>query len=265
MLAIPTAELNDPVMADKLERRLAAAGKLPPKRPGRVVFAEKVKIAVALTTILKPFCAKALPLLQETVTLSSDDREFDIQIKVADLYRGTDDIVRQILYRPAKEAKAKDRMRSAILHLGFELSSRNSVIDDDFSAASETRFHALSDKKQIVLPLRETSRARVELELLFDLFLEGLQRPLPFLPALSLPWYETWTKVRANKGDAEGAVAAREKVRTLLAGEYDYDAQDEAFKFCFQDRLEDDDFWTDFESLAMRIGPIFLDIMFDTI
>ncbi len=258
-LEAPAAELNDSVMVAKLERRLAAAGKLPPKQSGRVVFADKVKIAQALTIILKPFCAKALPLLQEAVTVSLGEREFDIQIKVADLYRGEDGIVRQILYRPAKEAKEKDRMRSAILHLGLELSSRNSVTSDDFSPASETRFHALSDKKQIVLPLREPSRARVEFELLFELFLEGLQRPLPFLPALSLPWYTTWLKVRAKEGDVKGSLAARDKVRALLAGDRNYDAQDEAFKFCFHDRLEDEIFWADFESLAMRLGPLFLD------
>ena len=258
-LEAPAAELNDPVMVAKLESRLAAAGKLPPKLPGRVVFADKVKIAQALTTILKPFCAQALPLLQEAVTVSPGGHEFDIQIKIADLYRGEDGIVRQILYRPTKEAKEKDRMRSAIFHLGLELSSRNSVTSDDFSPVSETRFHALSDKKQIVLPLREPSRARVEFELLFDLFLEGLQRPLPFLPALSLPWYAAWLKEREKGGDQRGRSVARDKVKTLLAGDRNYDAQDEAFKFCFHDRLEDDVFWIDFEHLAMRLAPIFLD------
>ena len=59
--------------------------------------------------------------------------------------------------------------------------------------------------------------------------------------------------------DAESVVVTRiDKVRSLFTGEYSYDAQDEAFNFCFQDRLEDEAFWTNFESLVQRLAPIFL-------
>ena len=61
-----------------------------------------------------------------------------------------------------------------------------------------------------------------------------------------------------EKGDdASGHSAAREKVRSLLAGDRNYDALDEAFQFCFRNRLEDEVFWVDFETLAQRLGPLF--------
>ena len=264
----PAARRNDPATVVELEKRLVAAGKLPPQMPGRVVFAEKVKTAVAMTTILQPFCARGQPSLSETVTLPLDDHAFDLQIKIAGLYCGEDGIIRQILYRPANKVKEKDQIRSVILHLGLELSGRSGEIHDDFSGdnlpdgtlspATETRFHTLAEKERLVFPVRAAASARVEFELLSTLFLEGLRRPLPFLPALSLPWYKVWVKEMEKGGDQKGRSAAREKVRSLFAGEHNYDAQDEAFKFCFQDRFEDEVFWVDFESLAQRLGPIFL-------
>ncbi|MEA3332107.1 MAG: exodeoxyribonuclease V subunit gamma [Pseudomonadota bacterium] len=256
-------ERNDPATIVKLEKRLVAAGRLPPMLPGRVVFADKVKSAVAMTTLLRPFCRQVLPSLQESVSLSLDSHQIELEIKVAGLYSGEDGIVRQILYRPGSKVKDKDYTKSMILHLGLELSGAvsNAAKDftvDDFSPATETRFQALVKNEQLVLPVRGPAPARIDFELLLTLFLEGLRRPLPFLPGLSLPWYKTWIKEQEKGGDESGRAAARDKVRSLLAGERNYDAQDEAFQFCFRDRLEDEAFWADFESLAQRLGPIFL-------
>ena len=257
LLETPALERSDPATVAKLENRLASAGKLPLRASGRVVFAEKIKTAIAMTALLAPYCAEVLPPLQETVTLSLDESLVDIQIKIASLYRGEDGIIRQILYRPTKEAKDKDRMRSAILHLGLELSKRHGKSGNLHAQTLETRFQTLSEKNPLVLPLRAAIPARTELEILFEIFIEGLRRPLPFLPALSLPWYKTWVKELEKGGDEKGRSRAREKVRSLLAGENNYEVQDEAFHFCFQDRLEDEAFWVDFENLAQRLGPIF--------
>ena len=259
----PAVERADPAIVATLERQLAAAGKLPLRMPGRVVFADKIKTAVAVTTILQPFCAQALSPLEETVTVSLDDHAIELQIKVASLYCGEDGIIRQVLYRPGSKVKEKDQIRAAILHLGLELSeweggAGGNLSGDDLLRAIETRFHTLAEKERIVLPVQTAASARLELELLLDLFLEGLRRPLPFLPALSLPWYKTWVKELEKGEDERARTIAREKVRSLLAGEHSYDARDEAFNFCFQERLEDEAFWSDFESLAQRLGPIFL-------
>ncbi|MCD6534894.1 MAG: exodeoxyribonuclease V subunit gamma [Deltaproteobacteria bacterium] len=256
-------ERSDPATIVKLEKRLAAAGKLPPLSPGRVVFADKVKTAITMTTLLHSFCQQALPSLQESLSLSIDGHAIEIGIKVAGLYGGADGVTRQILYRPGSKVTEKDRTKSTILHLGLELAGAVSnvvadFVDGDFSPATETRFQALTEKEQLVLPVRGAAAARIELELLLTIFLEGLRRPLPFLPALSLPWYKTWIKEQEKGGDESGRSAARAKVRSLMVGEYNYDAKDEAFQFCFRDRLEDEGFWADFESLAQRLGPIFL-------
>ncbi|MCD6430946.1 MAG: exodeoxyribonuclease V subunit gamma [Deltaproteobacteria bacterium] len=261
----PVGERTDPAIVKNLESQLAAAGKLPLRQLGQVVFADKIKTAVAVTTILQPFCDRLLPPMQETVTVALDDHSFEIQIKVKSLYCGEDGVIRQVLYRPGSKVKEKDQIRAAILHLGLELSEWKGGVGGNLSGgepvqAIETRFHTLAEKEQIVIPVQAAASARLELELLFEVFLEGLRRPLPFLPSLSLPWYKTWLKEVEKEGDERGRAIAREKVRSLLAGDRNYDAQDEAFNFCFQDRLDDKAFWADFESLAQRLGAIFLGI-----
>ncbi|MCD6292756.1 MAG: exodeoxyribonuclease V subunit gamma, partial [Deltaproteobacteria bacterium] len=70
LMDCPAAERDDPATIGKLEKRLAAAGKLPPLQPGRVVFAAKVKTALTMTAILQPFCQQSLPPLRESLTLS---------------------------------------------------------------------------------------------------------------------------------------------------------------------------------------------------
>lgn len=262
LMEYSVSERTDPAIVKNLESRLAAAGKLPPKLSGQVVFADKIKTAVAVTKILQPFCDRILPSVQEVVTVALAGRSFEIQIKANGIYCGEDGIIRQVLYRPGSRVKEKDQIRVAILHLGLELSIPEGGVGgnsagDESARAIETRFHTLAEKERIVLPVQAAASAQLELELLFELFLEGLQRPLPFLPALSLPWYKTWLKEMEKEGDEKGRARAREKVRSLLAGDRNYDAQDEAFNFCFQDRLEDEVFWADFESLAQRLGPIF--------
>ncbi len=255
LLATPFGARSDPAFMEKVERRLAGAGKLPLRASGRVVFAEKFKTAIAMTAEIAPFCVRALPPLQETVTLVLDEGGVEIQLKLASLYCGEDGIIRQVLYRPAKEAKDKDWMRSAILHLGLELSKLHGETEE---GAQETRFHALTEKNPLVFAVREVTQARVEIAILYEIFIEGLQRPLPFLPALSLPWYKTFVKEAEKGGVEKGRAKAREKVRTLLASENNYDVQDEAFQFCFKDNLEDETFWADFENLAQRLGSVFL-------
>ncbi|MEA1922810.1 MAG: exodeoxyribonuclease V subunit gamma [Pseudomonadota bacterium] len=254
-------ERNDSAIVVKLEERLAAAGKLPPMQPGRVVFVDKVKTALMMTTLLQPFCQQTLPPLQVSVSLSLDGHPIEIGIKVAGLYCGESGVTRQILYRPGSKVKEKDCTKAKILHLGLELAAHAknvNLADNDLSPATETRFQALEEKEQLVFPVRGAAPARIDFELLLTIFIEGLRRPLPFLPALSLPWYKSWIKEREKGGDESARAAARDKVRSLLAGERNYDAQDEAFQFCFRDRLEDKSFWADFESLAQRLGPIFL-------
>ncbi len=258
-------ERHDPATIMRLERRLVAAGKLPLKQPGQVVFADKIKTAVAVTTILQPFCDRVLPPLKETVTITLDEHSVEIQIKVKGLYYGEDGILRQILYRPGSKVKEKDRIRVVIQHFGLELLESEGGAGGNPSGGEpvqvmETRFHTLMEKEQIVLPVQAASSARLELELLFEIFLEGLRRPLPFLPSLSLPWYKTWLKEVEKEGDERGRAIAREKVRSLFAGDRNYDVRDEAFNLCFQDRLDDKAFWVDFENLAQRLGAIFLGI-----
>jgi len=152
-----------------------------------------------------------------------------------------------------------------IQHFGLELLESEGGAGGNPSGGEpvqvmETRFHTLMEKEQIVLPVQAASSARLELELLFEIFLEGLRRPLPFLPSLSLPWYKTWLKEVEKEGDERGRAIAREKVRSLFAGDRNYDVRDEAFNLCFQDRLDDKAFWVDFENLAQRLGAIFLGI-----
>lgn len=259
LLETPELERSDPATIAKLEGRLVAAGKLPLRATGRVVFAEKIKTAIAMSALLTPFCAQVLPPLQEIFILSIAEAKVDISIKLAHLYQGEDGTIRQILYRPAKEAKDKDRVRSAILHLGLELSKRHGESGNASERALETRFQSLTEKNPLALRLRDPLAARTELEIIFEIFIEGMRRPLPFLPALSLPWYKTWVKELEKGSAAKGRTKAREKVRSLLAGENNYEVQDQAFQFCFRDRLEDDAFWVEFENLAQRLGPIFLE------
>ncbi len=257
LLEIPAAERFDPAIVARLESRLAAAGKLPLRAAGRVVFAEKIKTARAMTALLAPYCAQVLPSLHETITLSQAEVKVDIQIKLAAIFRGDDGIIRQVLYRPSKEAKDKDRIRSLILHLGLELLELHGEVGNCRERALETRFQALTEKKPLTFTVRESALAQSDLEILFETFIEGLQRPLPFLPALSLPWYKIFVKEAENGENERGRTKAREKVRSLIASENNYDVQDEAFQVSFKDRLEDETFWADFESLAQCLGPIF--------
>ncbi len=245
----------------ELEKRYVASGMLPPLTPGRVVFADKVAGARALAAQLKPYCAERLPVLVETVALQLFGRKVSVAFKFDSLFKGQDGILRQVLFRPAAELKNKDLVKAAMLNLGLELMLP--LIKDFPDGAAglspvETRFHSLSNKSLLILPVGCASRARSDLETLLELYQIGLRRPLPFLPELSQLWYKTWEKESLKNGSEAALAAARDQVRSVWQSDYSYAARDEAFQLVFGNHLAVDDFWVEFADLARQLGPILL-------
>ncbi|MCK5915044.1 MAG: exodeoxyribonuclease V subunit gamma, partial [Deltaproteobacteria bacterium] len=154
----------------ELEKRFAASGTLPPRTPGRIIFADKVQGAQTLAAQLKPYCDKPLPLLQKEVVLRLSGGEVVVEIDLHNLFLGEDGIQRQVLYRPAQEVKDKDRVKSAIMNLGLEIVSPsqtdlNDGVNDTLEPV-ETRFHTLKVKGALVLPVRDAESGRTELKIL---------------------------------------------------------------------------------------------------
>ncbi|MBN2807968.1 MAG: exodeoxyribonuclease V subunit gamma [Deltaproteobacteria bacterium] len=258
LIKLPLPERSAPATVAELERRLAAAGKLPLPGPGRSVALEKIKTAIAMTVELAPFCAEAVAPLQKRVSLLLNQGSLEFALQLDGIYRGEDGIIRQVLYRPVSKIKEKDRIRTTILHLGLELEGQGVPAAHAFQI-QETRLHTLSPKEQLVFPVRPAGLAPVQFKIMMEIFIEGLRRPLPFLPALSLPWYAAWEKELVLGDAARARVRAREKVMAQLAIENSFDIQDEAFSYCFPGAFTDEAFWHEFESLARRLGPIFAD------
>ena len=246
----------------ELEKYFAACGLLPPLAPGRAVFTDKVKGAQALAEQLKPFCAIRMPVLQKEVTIPFSGRDVKIVITLANLFQGQDGTLRQILFRPAAVVKKKDEVKTAIMNLGLEVLA---PLANDFQDGTdflfnpfETRFHTLKDKDRLVLPQRRAVAAQVDFEELLEVYFTGLKQPLAFLPELSLLWYATWLKESPKNGDTAARISARDRVRNELTNERNYAAQDEAYRFVFADRFIDEDFWLEFETLALKLGSIFM-------
>jgi len=255
-------EVNNLNEMRELKKRFAASGLLPPLAPGRVIFTDKVKGAQALANQLKPFCATRFPILQQDVAIQLSDRDVEVAVTLTNLFQDRDGILRQILFRPAAELKKKDLVKTVIMSLGLEILT---PLATDFQGGIdllfnplETRFHTLKDKASLVLPLRSAVSARVDFAELLEVYFAGLKQPLSFLPELSLLWFETWSKERSKKGDVVARISARDKVRNELTNERNYTAQDEAYSFVFADRFANEDFWLEFEALALKLGPVFM-------
>jgi len=253
LLAESLDDTDSAATALRLEKYFIASGTLPPQRPGQVLFAEKLKNIRTLVQQLKPYCAENLPLLQKDLILDVSGHEIVIDINLPDLFLDQEGVVRQILYRPVTEVKSKDKVTAAIMNIAL-----GAIASSAKFSPLETRFHTLNDKKSLVLPVGAAESGRAELEILLEFYLEGLSRPLTFLPALSLVWYETWLQESAKKGEAQGLQAADDKVRAELMNERNYAAQDEAYHYVFGDRFNDDDFRSDFSTLARHLGPLFI-------
>jgi len=189
-------------------------------------------------------------------------REVTVAISLANLFRGQDDSLRQVLFRPAADLKKKDLVKTAMMSLGLEISaplaSDSQASTDMFSAPLETRFHILKDKGRLVFPVRSVSLARAGLEELLEIYFAGLNQPLAFLPELSLLWYEVWLKESEKNGDSAARIKALDKVRNELTNDYNYAARDEDFHFVFGDRFGNEDFWREFAALAQQLGPLFM-------
>jgi exodeoxyribonuclease V gamma subunit len=245
----------------ELEKRFSASGRLPPLAPGRIIFADKVKGAQAMAEQLKHYCVSRLPLLRkELVVRLSGLQEVTLTITCANLFRGRDGGLRQVLFRPASEVKRKDMVKTALMNLGLEIiapAAESQTGTELLPHPFETRFHTLKGK-DLVLPVRSAAAAGVELERLLETYFAGLKQPLPFLPELSLLWYDTWQKGRGKNGEEAAQIKARDKVREALMNNYNYAAQDETFHFVFADRFTDEAFWLDFETRARQLGPIFM-------
>ncbi len=235
-----------------LEKYFSASGILPPQRPGEVLFAEKLKSAKNLAAQLNVFRAEKLPVLQQELCLNVSGNEIILDISLPDLYRDWEGVLRQILYRPATQVKNRDKVVAAIMNIAL-----GAVKTEAAGEPFATRFHTLDYKKSLVLPVGEVEAGRAELETLLAFYFEGRARPLPFLPELSLIWYETWLKESTKNGAEAGVQAADGKVRGALMDERNYAAQDEAYHYVFGDRLTDADFRAEFAALARSLGPIF--------
>jgi exodeoxyribonuclease V gamma subunit len=237
----------------ELEKYFVASGTLPPQQSGRVLFAEKLKRARALARQLEPYCDELLPALQQELILNVLGHEIVLDVSISDIFRGRDDMVRQILYRPASDVKPKDKVVTAIMNIAL-----GAIASSAAPAPLETRFHTLKENKNLVLPVGEVESGRFDLETLVELYLEGLSRPLAFLPALSFAWYDTWLKESAKNGEEPAFSAAWEKVRGELMNVRNYEAQDENYHYVFGDHFDDTDFRADFSALARRLGPLFV-------
>ncbi len=261
-----SADSGDPAAIQRdikeLEKRFAASGTLPPLAPGRTIFADKAKVAWALTEQLKPYCASRLPALEKDVVLALPGREVVVAISLTHLFRGQDGVLRQVFFRPAADLKKKDLVKTVLMNLGLEIlvlmESDSQDITDLFSRPLETRFHTLKDKGRLIFPVRGASSARAELEEVLEIYFAGLKQPLAFLPELSLLWYEVWLKESAKNGDSAARITALDKVRNELTNDFNYAAQDEDFHFVFGDHFGDEGFWCEFAILAQQLGPLFM-------
>jgi exodeoxyribonuclease V gamma subunit len=256
------AAANSQDEISELEKRFAASGLLPPLAPGRAVFADKIKGAQALAAQLKPFCTTRVPVLQKEVMLSFSGGDVKIVVTLANLFQDQEGILRQILFRPAADLKKRDLVKNAIMNLGLEILSASVTDSQDGTDLPfnplETRFHTLKDKATLILPRRAADAAQIDFAELLDIYFTGLRQPLTFLPEFSLLWYETWLKESGKHGDAAAQISARDKVRNELTNERNFAAQDEAYRFVFADRFGDEDFWFEFETLARKLGPVFM-------
>lgn len=257
------SETDYPSDIKKLEKRFAASGILPPLAPGRVVFGEKIKGAKVLAEKLKPFCVTRVPALQKEVTVQFLGCDIKISVTLANLFHDQEGILRQILFRPVADVKRKDMVKVAVMNFGLEImepliTELKNGAEKSFAGPLETRFHTLKDKGRLVLPVRSAAAAQVDLEGLLEIYFAGLKQPLSFLPELSLLWYETWLKERGKNGDVAAQISARNRVRDELTKERNYAAQDEAFHFVFAARFVDEDFWIEFETMARKLGPVFM-------
>jgi len=238
----------------ELERRFVAAGRLPLRVPGKMAFRRCVQDALALAARLDPCCAVYLEPTDCLLQLPLNGARLQLFCRFASLYRGEDGLCRQILYRPAREITERDRVRTAVWHKALEMAVPLPRVPE----VLETRFQALFEKGLLVRALNPKAVVQADFELLLTTFCEGLRRPLPFLPALSLPWYETFCKKVEKLGEQGAFRAACFKSQSLLAGERNHAVRDPSFNFCFGDRFGEKSFWEDFAALARRLGPLFM-------
>ncbi len=240
-------------VCESLYRRYAAAGLLPLGSPGRSVFRRCFQAAATLVERLRPCCATSLPPLSGCYRLpGGGDSGIEIDCCLDHLYRDGKGRTRQVLFRPARNPNDKDRVETAVRHLGLELLGPDEEC--------ETRFFSLDS--ELVRRRCDSAAARAELETLAALFREGGTRPLPFMPELSLEWYRRHRQA-LKKGEAQppAPLAARKAVYGKLErpGDYDFAARDEHFRYCFATAWDRDEFWEEFSRLSLILGPIFAD------
>ena len=154
--------------------------------------------------------------------------------------------------RPAAALKDKDRLLCGLGH--------NLLLAAGRQEFAETRFLCLDDssKGSLVFRSQDSTQAEANLQSLLNAFADGYNRPLPFLPALSLPFYREYCKQREKNDKPAALSAARSKVKSVMASDFIPDAGDACFDYCFAERLSASAFWDDFAVQALLLGPIFL-------
>jgi exodeoxyribonuclease V gamma subunit len=253
-------------LCEALYRRFAAAGRLPLGARGRELFRRVFASARELVEELRPLRAEPLPALSGRLpVVVGRDRVIELDYRLDNLYRGEDGVIRQFFSRPVKKYNQYDRVRSVIHHLVLEQvvfsGGRDDLAKTPVSAV-ETCFRGLDSGKNgcLNLPLRdaaEASAGQQELSRLSEYFLEGSTRALPFLPALSLEWYQRWSRDEGG-GLHDPVEDATGRVLGMLDNDFSHAARDDYFQSCFAAEFDDPDFWSDFVDLALNLGPVFM-------
>ena len=211
---------------DEHFERILAEGELPHGSFGLNLYSECARVSEKFVTQISPYIAEPVNSVEIDYRLGL----FNLTGWLENLYS-----VGCVSYR-ASTLNAKDLLSLWIRHLVLNL------LDSEVGELKS--FHVARDRTVCLRPVEDAAK---ELQVLLDLYWQGLCEPLHFFPATSFAWIDALRKGKGREGKA-----AESSWNSSLY--YHGEGEDLAYQIALKGRLPLD---PGFESLAASvIGPI---------
>jgi exodeoxyribonuclease V gamma subunit len=225
-------------LKERLKRHYRASGELSPGSWGEQQF-ESLFIKIA------GFAETLVPHVREKVETPVADIHFEngvsLFVRLEDIYHGESIARMQILFRYAK-LKESDLIRAAVCHLVANLPQIQNIT----GGPQATRLFG-KDKNFFYAPVA-TEEATEKLQILLNIFISGLCKPLPFFPASSAAYYKSFTKESDREKALAEAVKKWEPNYTSKS-----ESQDDYFNFFYKSEFPAGE---EFEQTAMLLGGL---------